>query len=391
MAVRRRVATGLASPACRLSDLTHHFLHVRYPFVMTPAVFLDRDNTLIAGDGDLGDPNEVGLLQGAASAVASLRGLGFAVVVITNQGGVARGQYGEKDVEACNSRLNELIHQTSGACIDRFYYCPYHPHGNVPQYKREHPWRKPGPGMILQGADDLDIDLTRSWTIGDQLRDVQAGVAAGTRTILLYDGPDAPSGDPAVEFVAKNLVEAVRIIRAQPRPTVRVSCGVASQSQQGVTADIAAQSAPAPVAPETPASTSSPIESPPATTPPPTESVPEPTALPDPVEQSPVIDIAASAGRPDIAESDEDADDPLDGASNKQLLRQIVNELRIGRADATDFSAMAVTAIVVQLLAGLCLLTALLLGHGDQSLFFKLIGAGIMLQLATVVMLMLRR
>src|SRR5690606_40470943 len=116
----------------------------------TAAVFLDRDNTIIHNDGDLGDPEQVFLIQGAASAIASLRGLNFKIIVVTNQGGVARGKYTEADVEKTNQRVADLVKAASGANIDRFYYCPYHPLGTVEQYKQEHEWRKPAPGMILQ-------------------------------------------------------------------------------------------------------------------------------------------------------------------------------------------------------------------------------------------------
>ncbi|MEX2386618.1 MAG: HAD family hydrolase, partial [Phycisphaeraceae bacterium] len=142
---------------------------------MKPAVFLDRDNTLIHNDGDLGDPALVRLIQGAGSAIASLCGLGYKIVVITNQGGVARGKYTEDDVRQVHDRLHELVVQAAnGARIDAFYYCPYHPDGSVHRYKQEHPTRKPQPGMLLQAAEQMQLDLSQSWTIGDQLRDIEA-------------------------------------------------------------------------------------------------------------------------------------------------------------------------------------------------------------------------
>lgn len=200
---------------------------------MEAAVFLDRDNTIIENDGDLGEPDKVRLIQGAASAIASLRGLGYRIVVITNQGGVARGKYSEDDVEAVHERINELVHENSGARIDRFYFCPFHPQGSVEKYCREHPWRKPQPGMLLRAAQDLDLDLDQSWMIGDAMRDVQAGAAAGVRTILLH--PDAGGTRPPLrvgqerpaetaagamspDFYARTLIEAVRIIAQQRRP-----------------------------------------------------------------------------------------------------------------------------------------------------------------------------
>jgi D-glycero-D-manno-heptose 1,7-bisphosphate phosphatase len=193
---------------------------------MNRAVFLDRDNTLIHNDADLGDPNLVRLIQGVASAIASLRGLGYRIVVISNQGGVARGRFSEEDVDKVNARVAELIKASTGATIDRFYYCPFHPTGSVEKYTREHPWRKPQAGMLKQAAEDLKLDLAASWTVGDQPRDVEAGRAAGTRTILLRDQAAATEADAdaaglagnAADFVVRNLVEAVRIIAKAPRP-----------------------------------------------------------------------------------------------------------------------------------------------------------------------------
>ncbi|QDU33518.1 D-glycero-beta-D-manno-heptose-1,7-bisphosphate 7-phosphatase [Poriferisphaera corsica] len=199
------------------------------------AVFLDRDDTLIHNSGDLGDPADVELIQGAASAIASLRGLGYKIVVVTNQGGVARGKYTESDVDAVHQRLSELLEeQTSGAKVDQYYYCPYHPQGLVEEYKHEHPDRKPAPGMLLRGAEDLELDLSSCWMVGDQMRDVQAGAAAGTRTILIREDADrlAPLTISQMEnvkseadneivkpdYMAKNVVEAVRIIAQQRKP-----------------------------------------------------------------------------------------------------------------------------------------------------------------------------
>jgi len=223
---------------------------------MTAAVFLDRDNTLIPNDGDLGDPAQVRLIQGAASAIASLKGLGYKIIVVSNQGGVARGKYGEADVDRVHERINELIKANSGVAIDRFYYCPYHPEGTVERYRRDHPWRKPRPGMLLQAARDLGLDLKQSWMIGDQMRDVQAGFTAGVIPILLTADGVAPAPlatpAPAVEgvspgamsgggaaaggerapapktvlieasrdyFVVRGLIEAVRLVGQKSRPT----------------------------------------------------------------------------------------------------------------------------------------------------------------------------
>lgn len=161
--------------------------HFDYPLHVEPAVFLDRDNTLIANDGDLGDPAAVQLLEGVAEGLAALREAGFRLIVITNQGGVARGAYDESQVDAVHQEIAAQVDLESGrtGVIDRFYYCPYHPEGTVAAYRRDHPWRKPRPGMILQAARDMRLDLARSWVVGDQARDIQAGRAANCHTVLV--------------------------------------------------------------------------------------------------------------------------------------------------------------------------------------------------------------
>ena len=211
---------------------------------MNGAVFLDRDNTIIHNDGDLGDPAQVRLIQGAASAIASLKGLNYRIIVVTNQGGVARGKYTEADVDRVNERINELIRANSGVFVDRFYYCPYHPEGTVDRYRRDHPWRKPRPGMLLQAARDLGLDLRQSWMIGDQMRDVQAGFSAGVVPILLsqegFTPPATKALPPGVTlapddraaaakmvpiepvrdyFIVRSLIEAVRLVGQKSRPT----------------------------------------------------------------------------------------------------------------------------------------------------------------------------
>lgn len=182
---------------------------------MRPAVFIDRDDTLIecrsvTTDGDLGDPGLVRLKPGAAEACRRLRDAGYVLVVITNQGGVARGRYTLRDVERVNQRVDDLL----DGLIDAFRVCPYHPEGLVPEYRAEHPWRKPAPGMLLDAAAELGIDLGVSWVIGDSLRDCQAGRAAGCRGSILVApaGDREAAGDPAVSCVARSLPEAAQTV-----------------------------------------------------------------------------------------------------------------------------------------------------------------------------------
>ena len=190
-----------------------------------PAVFFDRDNTLIASDGYLGDPAQVRLIEGAAAAIARARELGYATVVVSNQSGVARGMFTEEAVHAVNSKLDELLRsENPHAVIDRHEYCPFHPEATVEEYKKESEFRKPGPGMIHAAAEALALDLSRSWLVGDAPRDIEAGKAAGCRTILFHDPalPASPAASAesstAPDFTAATLKEAIDYIESHDVP-----------------------------------------------------------------------------------------------------------------------------------------------------------------------------
>lgn len=187
------------------------------------AVFLDRDNTIIANDGDLGDPSLVRLMSGAAWGVRALREAGYLLIVVTNQGGVARGAYGEAEVDAVHQRTAQLLAEAcewkrSDPLVRDWICCPFHPQGTIDAYRREHPWRKPAPGMLLEGAKRHGIDCARSWMVGDQERDIEAGRAAQCRTIrLLCGGEDATDvrASSSADFVETDLLHAShRILRA---------------------------------------------------------------------------------------------------------------------------------------------------------------------------------
>src|SRR5262245_3869059 len=126
---------------------------------MRPAIFFDRDNTLIVSDGYLGDPDSVRLIAGAAESVARARALGFATIVVSNQSGVARGLFTEADVDRVNSRIDQLLRTESpDATIDRHAYCPFLPDAPIERYRRDSELRKPRPGMLLEAARALDLD-----------------------------------------------------------------------------------------------------------------------------------------------------------------------------------------------------------------------------------------
>ncbi|MCU7496520.1 MAG: HAD family hydrolase, partial [Ignavibacteria bacterium] len=145
------------------------------------AVFFDRDGTLNLDPGYLGEAEQVVLLPGVAEALLRLKKEGFRIVVISNQSGIARGYFTAKEVDAVNRRINELLKE-SGVTVDAFYYCPYHPDFNTPEECR---CRKPSPQLVFMAARDFDIDLGRSYFVGDMISDVECGINAGVKTILL--------------------------------------------------------------------------------------------------------------------------------------------------------------------------------------------------------------
>jgi D-glycero-D-manno-heptose 1,7-bisphosphate phosphatase len=141
--------------------------------------FFDRDGVLNRDKGYVYRPEDVEWTPGAAEAVAAANAAGLWVVVVTNQSGVARGFYGEAEVEALHAWMRARL-AAQGARIDRVYYCPFHEDAVIEAYRAsDHPDRKPNPGMLLRAIAELDADPARSFIIGDQPSDLAAGAAAG--------------------------------------------------------------------------------------------------------------------------------------------------------------------------------------------------------------------
>jgi D-glycero-D-manno-heptose 1,7-bisphosphate phosphatase len=176
------------------------------------AVFFDRDGTLIEDPGYLNHPDQVKLLDGAGEAVKELQQLGYKTVVVSNQSAVARGIVTEEVLEQIHERLQSLLARM-GTSLDGIYYCPYHPDGVIPKYRRDSDWRKPKPGMLLAAAQEMDIDLSRSWMVGNVQGDVEAGRSAGCRTILIGSTGAATDGGGRPDHIAVNIREAVNMIK----------------------------------------------------------------------------------------------------------------------------------------------------------------------------------
>jgi D-glycero-D-manno-heptose 1,7-bisphosphate phosphatase len=176
-----------------------------------PAVFLDRDGTLIEEMGYLDRLDRLALFPYTIDAVRLLNRAGFAVVVVTNQAGIARGIVEESFVHESHRAISGRLAE-GGARIDAYYYCPHHPDGTVPELRQRCECRKPRPGMLLKAASDLDLDLSRSFAVGDRVHDADAAAAAGARGVLVRTGHGAPDASPSVYTITDNLIGAVSFI-----------------------------------------------------------------------------------------------------------------------------------------------------------------------------------
>jgi D-glycero-D-manno-heptose 1,7-bisphosphate phosphatase len=182
----------------------------------THAVFLDRDGTLNEDPGYLGDPEKVKLYPGTGEILSLLKNdLNLKLIVVSNQSGIARGLISQKEVESVNGKINEMLKEYNVE-IDAFYFCPSHPDFSSPE---ECICRKPEPYMVLKASKDFNIDLTGSYLIGDAVSDIECGMNAGVKTILVRTGYGNDSFytlqklNKIPTFVADNILEAGRFIQ----------------------------------------------------------------------------------------------------------------------------------------------------------------------------------
>lgn len=388
-----------------------------------PAVFLDRDNTLIANTGDLGEPSRVRLLDGVAPALIKLRDAGYRLIVVTNQGGVARGKFTEADVDAVHQRIAQLLADAHGRrnLIDRFYYCPYHPQGAIDEYRRDHSWRKPHPGMILQASRDMELDLRRSWLIGDHQRDVAAGRAAGCQTILVSKSARlAERANPtlavdtfanAVEMILSNgeevaEIETLTTVLTQTKEHTQESEisevaevladsaeTVETLQQEGSTATQVLEATAVEAKPDVTEIDNEPLEIetnwPFVDTPQEEEElVADETQLPTAtVVQSQIVNEVSSNAVEDIEETREALSDV------RRAILDLSDELRSDRVQRNELTPIKMAAGVIQLMAVLCLFFSLLQLSDPDALaaFVKWILGAVLLQLITITFVLMEK
>jgi D-glycero-D-manno-heptose 1,7-bisphosphate phosphatase len=180
---------------------------------MRPAVFLDRDGTVIEHVHLLTEPSQVRLIPGAADAIRNLQALDYACIIVTNQSVIGRGLLSVAGLTLVHDEMHRQL-AGHGVRLDGVFFCPAAP-TTTDRTIIEHHDRKPGPGMLQKASRDLLLDLTRSWIVGDMHSDMLAGRNAGLRGTILVrtgQGDKVDPNDPAVDYAATDLLEASRLI-----------------------------------------------------------------------------------------------------------------------------------------------------------------------------------
>ena len=186
---------------------------------MTPAVFLDRDGTLIEESGYLDRLDRLAIYPFTVDAVRLLNRAGFAVIVVSNQSGIGRGLVRESFVVEAHAHISACL-KAGGATLDAFYYCPHHPDATVAAFRERCACRKPAAGMLTTAASEHDLDLARSFVVGDRWGDVGAARAAGAKGVLVRTGygraaAAAPKPNLQADWIADDLAGAAAWILSQ--------------------------------------------------------------------------------------------------------------------------------------------------------------------------------
>jgi D-glycero-D-manno-heptose 1,7-bisphosphate phosphatase len=345
------------------------------------AIFLDRDDTIIEDPGYINCAEQVKLVPAAAQALVELRKLGFKLIVVSNQSGIARGIIQEQAIGEIHDKLKQLLAEHN-AYLDRIYYCPYHPDGAVQKFRKESDWRKPKPGMLLAASKEMKISLADSWMIGNGYSDIGAGKAAGCRTILIKSNvkpPEKKPGDPDPDFEVINMREAVNVVKREmtrkPAPPQPIQQKPIQQPE------IRQPEIPQPQ-PAAPASVSIPVPAP----------VPQQVAPPqittDETQQEPDDKIQIEQSSP--------TETPVASNRTEQLLEDIKLLLKSHQRNEQfpDFSAMKLLAGILQVLAMFCLVVAIwykLSPSGKDAAVFSAIGFAIVFQLITLTLYIMHK
>jgi D-glycero-D-manno-heptose 1,7-bisphosphate phosphatase len=327
------------------------------------AIFLDRDDTIIEDPGYINSAEQVKLVPAAAQALVELRKLGFKLIVVSNQSGIARGIIQEQAIGQIHDRLKQLLAEHN-AYLDRIYFCPFHPDGAVQKFRKDSDWRKPKPGMLLAASKEMKISLADSWMIGNGYADIAAGKAAGCRTILIKSNikpPEKKPGDQDPDFEVINMREAVNVVKRE------ITRKPAPQQQPIQQSEIQQPQPPAPV----------PVPKP--------QQVSPPQTTIDDILQEPDDEI-----QPQLAET------PVASNRTEHLLEEIKLLLKSHQRNEqfSEFSAMKLIAGVLQVLVLFCLVVAVwykLSPTGKDNAVLTAIGFAITFQLITLTLYIMHK
>jgi D-glycero-D-manno-heptose 1,7-bisphosphate phosphatase len=175
------------------------------------ALFLDRDGVINVDHGYVHRPNQIKFIPGIFELCQYAGDLGYLIFVVTNQAGIGRGYYTERDFWYLMDWMIAIF-RSHGADIAKVYFCPYHSEHGIDSYKQHSSFRKPGPGMILQAADEFKIDLQTSVLVGDKVSDIKAGLAAGVGCNVLYSPSDATRSN--IIHMATSIVESLAEVKS---------------------------------------------------------------------------------------------------------------------------------------------------------------------------------
>jgi D-glycero-D-manno-heptose 1,7-bisphosphate phosphatase len=184
---------------------------------------MDRDGTVCDEVGYVNHVDRIRLLPRSAEAIRKLNEAGLPTAIVTNQAGVARGYFPEELIHRVHERVRRMLGE-QGARVDEIYYCPHHPEVGGAGYRKDCACRKPKPGLLLKARDDLGIDLASSYMIGDSFRDIEAGRAVGSTTVLVLTGYGkgeleyrAAARGTRPDHIAPDLLDAVAWILGRER------------------------------------------------------------------------------------------------------------------------------------------------------------------------------
>lgn len=340
------------------------------------AIFLDRDDTIIEDSGYISSAEQVKLIPNAAGALVELRKMGYKLIIVSNQSGLARGLFNEQVLAQIHERLKLLLSEQN-AYLDRIYYCPYHPDGVIAKFRKDSDWRKPKPGMLLAASKEMKIDLQNSWMIGNDYKDIGAGKEAGCKTILIKSHTNTPVKqitDPEPDFEAINIREAVNIVKRElaPKPIIAPS---------------------KPVVEEKAVEEKKIIE----------EEKPAIIEKQEEIKQEPQKEIQPVEQESQIIEPSEPVEQKKEkparieaGTKTEQLLEDIklLLQSRNRTEQFSEFSAMKLMAGVLQALVLFCLVVAIwynLSPTGKETAVYTALGFAIVLQLMSLTLFIMHK